>query len=171
VRRTVQRLRAQGLVFGPPKSPRSRRSIPLPESSRAALLSHRERHEVERLKAGDSWQESGLGFTTSVGTVVEPKICPGLRDLVQRSGRSSHQVLRSTPYVRVAASGAGCVAPCADGCAGPFSAFDHHGFVLPCDVECLAGCRGRNGSGAKWRSMTLDRCCHRCCQSWFDGDR
>ena len=39
----------------------------LPESSRAALLSHRERQEVERLTAGDSWQESGLVFTTSLG--------------------------------------------------------------------------------------------------------
>jgi integrase len=73
VRRTLQRLRGQGLVFGPPKSTRSRRSIPLPESSRAALLSHCERQEVERLAAGDSWQESGLVFTTSVGTVVEPR--------------------------------------------------------------------------------------------------
>ena len=40
VRRTVQRLRGQGLVFGPPKSTRSRRTIPLPNSSCAALLSH-----------------------------------------------------------------------------------------------------------------------------------
>lgn len=57
--------------------------------------------------------------------------------------------------------------PCRDGRAGPFSAFDHHGYVLPCDVERLARCRRCNGSGAEWRSMTLDRCC----QSWFDGDR
>jgi integrase len=62
VRRTVQRLRGQGLVFGPPKSTRSRRSFPLPESSRAALLSHRERQEAERLTAGDSWQKSGPGL-------------------------------------------------------------------------------------------------------------
>ena len=55
VRRTVQRLRGQGLVFGPPKSIRSRRSIPLPASSRAAVLYHRERQEVERLTPGDSW--------------------------------------------------------------------------------------------------------------------
>jgi integrase len=39
VRRTVQRLRGQGLVFGPPKSTRSRRSIPLPDSSCAAAVS------------------------------------------------------------------------------------------------------------------------------------
>jgi integrase len=87
VRRTVQRLRGQGLVFGPPKSTRSRRSIPLPESSRAALLSHRERQEVERLTAGDSWQESGLVFTTSVGTVVEPRnLSRTFEHLVQQSG-------------------------------------------------------------------------------------
>jgi integrase len=65
VRRTVQRLRGQGLVFGPPKSSRSRRSIPLPESSRAALLAHRERQELERVAAGESWQASDLVFTTS----------------------------------------------------------------------------------------------------------
>ena len=87
VRRTVQRLRGQGLVFGPPKSIRSRRSIPLPESSRAALLSYRERQEVERLTAGDSWQESGLVFTTSVGTVVEPRNLSRIFEhLVERSG-------------------------------------------------------------------------------------
>jgi hypothetical protein len=45
VRGTVQRLRGQGLVFGPPKSSRSRPSIPLPDSSCAALLSHHERQE------------------------------------------------------------------------------------------------------------------------------
>ena len=88
VRRTVQRLRGgQGLVFGPPKSTRSRRSIPLPESSRAALLSHRERQEMERLTAGDSWQESGLVFTTSLGTVVEPRNLSRIFEhLVERSG-------------------------------------------------------------------------------------
>jgi integrase len=87
VRRTVQRLRGQGLVLGPPKSSRSRRSIPLPESSRAALLSHRERQEVERLTARDSSQESGLVFTTSVGTGVEPRnLSRTFEHLVQRSG-------------------------------------------------------------------------------------
>jgi integrase len=63
------------------------RSIPLPESSRAALLSHRGRQEQERLAAGDSWQESGLVFTTSVGTVVEPRnLYRIFEHLVQRAG-------------------------------------------------------------------------------------
>lgn len=87
VRRTVQRFRGQGLVFGPGKSSRSRRSIPLPESSRVALLSHRDRQELERLAVGESWQASGLVFTTSVGTVVEPRNpSRTFEQLVQRSG-------------------------------------------------------------------------------------
>jgi integrase len=74
-------------VFGPPKSTRSRRSIPLLDSSRAALLSHRERQEVERRTAGDLWHESGLFFTTSVGTVVESRnLSRTFEHLVQRSG-------------------------------------------------------------------------------------
>jgi integrase len=74
-------------VFGPPKSSRSRRSIPLLESSRAALLSHRERQEAERLAAGHSWQELGLVFTTSLGTVVEPRnLSRTFEHLVRQSG-------------------------------------------------------------------------------------
>jgi integrase len=154
VRRTVHRLRGQGLVFGPPKSTRSRRSIPLPDSSCAALQSHRQRQEMERRTAGDSWQESGLVFTTSVGTVVEPR---NLSRIFEHLGaavrRASDPVPRSTPHVCVAASGARCVAPRGDGRARPFSAFDHHGFVLPCDAKCLARCGRRDGSGAERTSM------------------
>jgi integrase len=63
----------------------TRWSIPLPES-RAALLSHRERQEVERLAAGDSWQESGPVFNAPVGAVVEPRNLRTFAHLVQRSG-------------------------------------------------------------------------------------
>ena len=153
-RRTVQRRRGQGLVFGPPKSTRSRRSIPLPESSRAALLSHRERQEVERLTAGDSWQESGLVFTTSYRHGCgASKSVQDFRASGAAVRRSSDPVPRPTAHVCVAASGEGCVAPSGDGGAGPFSAFDHHGFVLPRDAECLARCRRRDGSGVERRSM------------------
>jgi hypothetical protein len=46
--------------------------------------------------------------------------------------RASDSVPRLTAHVCFAASGAGRVAPCGDGRAGPVSAFDHHGPVLPC---------------------------------------
>jgi hypothetical protein len=60
---------------------------------------------------------------------------------------------RPTAHLCVAASGTGRVTPCGDGRAGPFSAFDHHGFVLPFDAKRLARCGRRDGSGAEGRSM------------------
>ena len=87
MRRTVQRLRSQGLVFGPPKVDQIAPEHPLPEASRAALLSHPEHQEAEQLTAGESWKESGLIFTTSVGTVVEPRnLSRTFEQLVQQSG-------------------------------------------------------------------------------------
>jgi integrase len=80
----VQRLRGQGLVLGPPKSSRSRRGIPLPESSREALLSHCVRQEAERLGGGGV--VAGVG-PVSVDTVVEPRnLSRTFEQLVQRSG-------------------------------------------------------------------------------------
>ena len=66
VRRTVQRLRGQGLVSGPPNLSRSRRSIPLPESSREALLSHSVRQKDER------WRRKGHGEVTELTNVPLP---------------------------------------------------------------------------------------------------
>ena len=39
----------------------------------AALMEHRERQEVERADAGDTWQDLGLVFASIVGTVIEPR--------------------------------------------------------------------------------------------------
>ena len=73
VRQTVQRLPTAGLVFGPPKSSRSRRTVPLPEISVRVLRAHRARQAAEMLALGPTWAESGLVFTSSVGTVIEPR--------------------------------------------------------------------------------------------------
>ena len=40
-----------------------------------------ERQEMEWLTAGESWQESGLVFTMSVGIVWSREICPGLSSI------------------------------------------------------------------------------------------
>lgn len=61
------------MVLSEPKSARSRRTIPLPSSSLTALREHRLRQVEERLAAGNLWQESGLVFTTHVGTFIEPR--------------------------------------------------------------------------------------------------
>lgn len=55
VRQTVQRLPEAGLVFGPPKSSRSRRTIPLPAVSAQVLRTHRARQAAETLALGPAW--------------------------------------------------------------------------------------------------------------------
>ena len=62
-----------GLVFGPPKSDKSRRTIPLPATSVKILRAHRARQAAEMLALGPAWVDSGLVFTSTVGTVIEPR--------------------------------------------------------------------------------------------------
>ncbi|AWN22469.1 hypothetical protein DKM44_03815 [Deinococcus irradiatisoli] len=56
-----------------PKSAASPRRIPLPADTLEALRVHRERQEREREAAGEEWQESGLVFATSIGTLYHPR--------------------------------------------------------------------------------------------------
>ena len=73
VRQNVQRLPEMGLVFGPPKSNKSRRTIPLPAASAKVLRTNRANQAAEALALGPAWVESGLVFTSAVGTVIEPR--------------------------------------------------------------------------------------------------
>lgn len=72
VRRTLQRVNGE-LVFGEPKSARSIRSIYLPSLAVRALKRHRTRQKAERLKAGGAWRDSGLVFTSSIGTPLDDR--------------------------------------------------------------------------------------------------
>lgn len=72
VRQTVQRAGGR-LVFSPPKTPRSRRTIPLAPPLVEALRAHRRRQDAERMDAGERWREHGLIFTTGLGTPIEPR--------------------------------------------------------------------------------------------------
>ena len=73
VRQNVQRLPELGIVYGRPKTARSRRTIPLPARSVEVLRAHRARQATEVLALGPAWNESGLVFTSSVGTLFEPR--------------------------------------------------------------------------------------------------
>lgn len=59
--------------FVEPKSPRSRRTIRLPQVVIVALRSHRTRQLTERLAAGGGWTDSGLVFTTVAGTPLDAR--------------------------------------------------------------------------------------------------
>jgi integrase len=53
---------------GDTKTPRSRRSLRLPDLCVEALLKQRERQDRDRLIAGDRWQDNGLVFASVIGT-------------------------------------------------------------------------------------------------------
>jgi integrase len=71
VRQSLKKGPGGRLVFGEPKTSRSRRTIPLPKVCVAALREHRRRQLEERLRSGPRWQEFGLVFTTHIGTPLD----------------------------------------------------------------------------------------------------
>jgi integrase len=62
-----------GLRMTEPKSARSRRTIHMPAIVVTALKGHRTRQLEERLAAGSAWKESGLLFTSPIGTALDPR--------------------------------------------------------------------------------------------------
>jgi integrase len=72
VRSTLRR-QTSGWVLLPPKTRRSRRTIPLPGPVVNILREHEKAQGVERQAAGDAWQETGHVFTTPIGTPLDPR--------------------------------------------------------------------------------------------------
>lgn len=68
---TISRLEGK-LVRTPPKTSRSRRTIPIPPSVVAGLKKHRTAQAAERLKAGDLWEDTGAVFATEAGGWIGP---------------------------------------------------------------------------------------------------
>jgi integrase len=62
-----------GLRFVEPKSSRSRRTIRMPQIVTTALKSHRKRQLEERMALGKEWPDSGLVFTSPIGTPLDPR--------------------------------------------------------------------------------------------------
>jgi integrase len=70
VRRTLLRHPGRGLIFAPPKTDKSRRTIHLSDAARQSLLHHGQ-GEPERRAQADDWREYGLVFTNLHGGPVE----------------------------------------------------------------------------------------------------
>jgi integrase len=56
-----------------PKSVRSRRTVRLPGVVLTALRAHRTRQLEDRLAAGGAWEDSGLVFTSPIGSALDPR--------------------------------------------------------------------------------------------------
>lgn len=67
-------VRAGGkLIVQPPKTRKSRRTLPMPDLTVAALRRQRTAQTAERLRAGPAWADNDLVFATSLGTPIEPR--------------------------------------------------------------------------------------------------
>lgn len=71
VRQAMQRVKGKGLVFGEPKSQKSKRDIALDANVVTVLRAHKKMQNAERLAAGSSWHDSGLVFTQPNGKPID----------------------------------------------------------------------------------------------------
>jgi integrase len=72
VRQTLQRVNGW-LQLVPPKTARSRRTVPLPAVTLAVLREHRARMEAEAAARGAALSAADHGFMSAVGTPIEPR--------------------------------------------------------------------------------------------------
>jgi len=72
IRQALQRVNGR-LAVVEPKTPLSRRTVPVPAETMTALRSRRKQQNGERLAAGTAWTHSGLVFTTRSGRPVDPR--------------------------------------------------------------------------------------------------
>jgi integrase len=74
-------------LHGDTKTEKSRRTLALPQSAVAALREHRKWQASSRLAAGPLWQDTGLVFTTSVGTPLDAShVRRDFRSLCKKAG-------------------------------------------------------------------------------------
>jgi integrase len=60
------------LLVGEPKTLRSRRTLDMPDLVVRVFKAHRQRQQTERADADGQWVDTGLVFTTTVGTPIDP---------------------------------------------------------------------------------------------------
>lgn len=72
IRRSLQRIRGEGIVAREPKTHRSRRSVSLPPTVVEVLKKQKAGQAREKLFWGEAYQDNGLVFATSLGTPIEP---------------------------------------------------------------------------------------------------
>jgi integrase len=97
-----------GERLGPPKTPRSRRQIPLPVELVDVLRQHRRLQLEERMKAGPAWQDGGFVFTMPDGRpLTDSTLRRWFASVSKRAGVDGHRLydLRHTAASLLLAQG------------------------------------------------------------------
>jgi hypothetical protein len=133
---SLQRMRGR-LERTTTKTAASARSVDLPPVLLAALKRHREAQERERQQAGDRWRESGLVFTTNIGTRSSRATWSATsRPRSRKPASPDHSLSRPTALLRHTAHRAGGASARRDGDLAPQP--DQH------DDEHLRPCPARS---------------------------
>jgi integrase len=75
------------LMFSQPKTRSSYRTLSISPDTVAVLQAHLERQNKERQDCGEHWQETGLVFTSSLGTPINPSnLARAYKQLIRRAG-------------------------------------------------------------------------------------
>ncbi|MGH9342483.1 MAG: site-specific integrase [Terriglobia bacterium] len=93
IRYQLQRLDGK-LKLAEPKTQKSRRSIVVPAIAVAALRAHQMRQQREQILAGERWHETGMVFTTSIGTMLDA------RNMLREFYRIIRDPRNSLPQIR-----------------------------------------------------------------------
>ena len=72
---------------GDVKTPKSRRKLVIPQAAADALERQREQQEKDRIEAGPRWKETGLVFTSKVGTALDAShVRRSFKDVTEAAG-------------------------------------------------------------------------------------
>ena len=95
---------------GDTKTPRSRRTLRLAQVAADALRQRKAAQAADRLKAGEVWQDTGLVFTTTIGTMLDQhNIRRGFRQITRAADLGDEWVPRELRHTFVSIMSAGGV--------------------------------------------------------------
>jgi integrase len=87
VERQLQIEAGKGYVLVPTKTKAGRRTIKIGKGALAMLEAHRHRQEALRAAAGDRWVETGMIFTTTIGTYLDQtKVSREFKGILRENG-------------------------------------------------------------------------------------
>jgi integrase len=78
------------LELSEPKTKSSRRVLNLPDSLVSKLREHRTRQLEEKMLAGPNWRDTGLVFTTRLGTPIDPRNVKRRFDALLKNAKLAH---------------------------------------------------------------------------------
>jgi integrase len=87
---------------GDTKTPKSRRTLRLAQVAVDALRQRKAAQAADRLKAGEAWQDTGLVFTTTIGTMFDQhNIRRGFRQITRAAGLGDEWVPRELRHAHL----------------------------------------------------------------------